>query len=41
MKKSEFYIWIQELWETAGHATQMDEDFVELLYKRLKELKEI
>ena len=35
MKKSEFYIFTQELWETFGHSTQLDERFVEELYERL------
>ena len=32
--KTDFYVWIQELWETAGNASQLDEDFIELLYNR-------
>ena len=39
MLKADFYVWIQELWETVGHATQLDENFIELLYMRLKELE--
>ena len=36
-KKEDFYIFIQELWETVGNATQLDENFIELMYKRLNE----
>lgn len=40
----DFFTWCQELWETAGNATQIDEDFVNLIYHKLKfvlpELKE-
>ena len=37
--KEDWHIFIQEIYETTGHATQLDEEFVELLYKRLFEVK--
>jgi len=44
-KADEFFTWCQELWETTGNANQLDEDFVNLLYHKLKnhlpELKEV
>lgn len=31
-----FFTWMQELYETAGNASQLDEDFVNLVYHKLK-----
>jgi hypothetical protein len=39
MNKEDFYVFCQELYETTGNSCQLDEEFIELLYKRLYEDK--
>ena len=36
-KLEDFHIICQEAWETIGNSTQIDERFVELLYKNIRE----